>query len=190
MVRRITDILADATKGLDVLFNEAFQAGRACGRQEASKELQTKLAAVFELRDLTGASVPVIPTEPTTAVPKEPIKIEKDVPPPPRRAPLGSVKPAILRALEEHPGLTTAQIEEITGQKPNSVRGTLWTLSARDKVIERRSDGRWYLVAQKNEAADAQSWEDTSAASITDVGNDVSEQPEAQGREAGPGGGT
>jgi hypothetical protein len=64
-----------------------------------------------------------------------------------RRAAPGTVKPTILKLIEEasflDDGISAAEIIRKTGFKENSVRGTISTLRI-EKVIEQRGD-RWFM---------------------------------------------
>lgn len=156
----------------------AYEAGRESGRQEAAEDLRAKLERVVlsvvpgEHPSGTSSARPdfIVQTD------KGPVTVEVKA-----RAVPGSVKPRVLNAVRQTPGATTADIQRRTGAKPNSVRGTLWTLS-NEKLVERRGDG-WFPLGQTNEPSDSQSRADTSEGSGS--------QPRAQGREAEvPGGGT
>jgi hypothetical protein len=59
------------------------------------------------------------------------------------KAPPGTVRPGILRLIEESSGVTTEHILSTTGFKENSVRGTLSTL-AKEGKIERRLN-EWFV---------------------------------------------
>jgi hypothetical protein len=50
------------------------------------------------------------------------------------KAPPGTVRPAILRMIEQSPGVSTDRILVATGFKENSVRGTLSTLAKEGKI--------------------------------------------------------
>ncbi|EJJ24617.1 hypothetical protein [Rhizobium sp. CF142] len=62
------------------------------------------------------------------------------------RAAPGTVKPAILKLIQEHPeGLSKSQIVMMTGIKPNSVRGTLWSLN-KEGHIKKSGRDLWVPV--------------------------------------------
>ncbi len=68
------------------------------------------------------------------------------------RATPGTVKPTIIKLLSQHPdGLTTKQITNMTGIKPNSVRGTLWTLQQEGAAS--KSEGGLYRALENNSGA-------------------------------------
>jgi hypothetical protein len=58
------------------------------------------------------------------------------------KAPPGTVRPAILKLIEEGSGVSTERILAETGFKENSVRGTLSTLH-RERKIARNAEGYW-----------------------------------------------
>ncbi len=186
-MRDWSDILDEGSASLERWLSEAFEAGRAAGRQEGVAEVKAKLAGLLddggpEVTRAIAASANVTHALPAWLGPGP--KTQSG-----GRAPPNSVKPTIVKLVHDAPGLTREEIATRTGFKFNSVRGTLWTLS-NEGIIEQR-DGRYFPASQKNEAPDAMSVEDTSEASITDEGNLVSYQPSAQGREADvPGDGT
>ncbi|WP_375463060.1 hypothetical protein [uncultured Methylobacterium sp.] len=130
-----------------VELDAAFERGREAGRQETFAGIKTKLAAwsdlVAEISSVADNGLNI--SDEAVAEEIDVLAAEAGV-----RAPPGSVKPIIANLIGERPGLMTVDIRRITKIKPNSIRGTLWTLSAQDKIIERR-EGRWYPVAQKNE---------------------------------------
>lgn len=136
MPRTIDQIKTDAGKSLEQLLTEAFEAGRVVGREESAaefREFRNKLAHILD-------------AEPVQA---GPIAMEHQAG---GRATPGSVKPAILNLIIANPGLSQDEIQQKTGFKPNSVRGTLWTLSAQDKAIHKVS-GYWYPGPEKEEPA-------------------------------------
>lgn len=164
MARDINSITSSAAAALRNLLLEAFEAGRAAGRQEASSDLRAKLSQVIG-------------------------PIETQPQPPPStgaRATPGTVKPTI-RNLVTRSGLIGISADEIvaqTGIKRNSVRGTLYTLK-QDGEVERRGE-RWF--PQKAEAADTPSQDSLRPQSDS---ASPADNPSAKGREAGhPGGGT
>lgn len=171
MSHDINLIVSSATAALRPLLQEAFDAGRAAGREEASNELRAKLSEVLGTPrpSVISESMPM-----TAAAPLAPGQSGAG------RAAPGTVKPTIRRVISEHAdGLTTEGITLLTHFKPNSVRGTLHTLM-QDGDIERRGN-KWFPSLSKNETAGDAPQQDAPA---------VSEQePNAQGREAGPGGG-
>ena len=156
-------LVGELTKRLRPLLQEAYDAGRNVGRQEAANEVRAKLAAALG----------PIEVEATASVQKGTPSSDQS-----QRAAPGSVKPRILALVREIPGLSAKDIEVRTGIKYNSVRGTLWALGTENQV--QRKNGRWYPA--KIEAASGNPAQETLAAS--------DQEPRQQGREAGPGGGT
>ena len=74
-------------------------------------------------------------------------KIEADD----ERAAPGTIKPAILKIIQEHPeGLSKSQIVIMTGIKPNSVRGTLWSLNKEGEITKGGRD-LWISASLKTE---------------------------------------
>lgn len=145
-------ISAEATDTLDGLLRRAFEAGRVVGRQDAIGVMRARLMQVVDLdvRDIDRAESQL--NEPETV---EQMAVMMPALSEAARASPGSVKPTILRFVAEHPGMTTAQIQAGTGLKPNSVRGTLWTLGTENAI--HRVFGKWYPPAKTNEAADVSS---------------------------------
>lgn len=135
------------------LLRDAADFGYEHGKQAAAIELRQKVARALELGAVALAPLSSFP-EMNGPVPGS---IEEQIAQRilTERAAPGSVKPTLARFVSDHPGLTVDQIQERTGIKRNSVRGTLWTLS-NEKIVERRGHG-WFPVAQTNEAADGQS---------------------------------
>jgi hypothetical protein len=159
-------IIQDAESSIRGKLMAAFDAGREVGRQEASSELKAKLAGLLDIEE---RQVPYNVALAKSSAAKVVVAT---------RAAQGSVKPMILKVIRERWGATSAEIQDATGAKYNSIRGTLWQL-AHDGVIEKQGD-KWIVRSQKNEAADGEPGEGSSTASVNNP---------AQGREAGPGGG-
>jgi hypothetical protein len=107
---------------------EAFELGRNVGRTEASADLRAKIDDLLS----AGQNAPAAPSSDRSAVSSD------------GRATQGSVKPTIARMIAESgtDGLTAGKIIDITGFKPNSVRGTLWGLGHDGSIVKRA--GRWY----------------------------------------------
>jgi hypothetical protein len=126
MARPIDLLLEDARSRLEPLLQEAFEAGRAFGHQEASVEFQSKIAAVFGL----ASSGEPPRTNQLAVVGVQPVPSPAAPPPEEGRAAPGSVKPVILNLLATKSafGITMDEIVQATGIKYNSVRGTLYTL--------------------------------------------------------------
>ena len=149
-MRSIDDIISDAASILRPLLAEAFEAGRALGRQEGSDDIRKKLADVIGPQ-FTDAGRSYRPT-----LEQEAVIIQRAAESVARASP-GSVKPVVLDFVRENPGLTQDQIREKTGIKHNSVRGTLWQLST-EKLIERRA-GKWFPRSEENEASASETGE-------------------------------
>lgn len=180
-VREFSDILDEAAAQQERLLTEAFEAGRALGRREASAKLKARL---FGLLSDDGSDDSVALGGPQEFFANDGFAgvdvAGSDGQEHDRRAPPGSVKPAIAKLVGERPGLTTEEVTNATGFKKNSVRGTLWLLSTEEQV-ERR-EGRWYPVAQKDEAVGTESEPDAPTASVS--GDDALSQPLTDGPEA------
>jgi hypothetical protein len=129
---RIDQLLSEIGPALKPLIDAVYQAGYADGRAAAKADLHSKMSALL-LDDN------VVPVEPYgKATPNEQTEAESD------RAAPGTVKPAILKLIKDHPeGLTRRDIIDLTGFKVNSVRGTLWQLHAVDREIDTHK-GKWY----------------------------------------------
>ena len=141
-VRSLENIISDSMSAHRHLLQEAFDAGRNIGREEAAAYLRAQIDGVLSsnhgaLEDATKSV-----TKPTVAAD------------PDKRAVAGSVRPTILRMIisSANTGLTQDEIAKETGFKFNSVRGTLWALG-RDGVAVKR-DNRWFPVEQNYETGD------------------------------------
>jgi hypothetical protein len=110
------------------LIKQAHEAGKRTGKVEAADELRNKLVGVL-----------TAPTEISESS-------EAD-----RRAPRGSVRPAVIGALIGYgePGLRVNEIAIRTGVNENSVRGMLNTLREEGLAVK---DGDLWKPAQKNES--------------------------------------
>lgn len=131
-MRTLESIISEAAESQQAAIREAFEAGRAIG-QQAADDLREKLAELLSVNQ-TGRTAHPDPVEPA---PKTKAETPK------KRAPTGSVKPAIVKVIAESPkGVTADEIVGLTGFKPNSVRGTLWTLNNEGTIVKRQ--GRWF----------------------------------------------
>jgi predicted Rossmann fold nucleotide-binding protein DprA/Smf involved in DNA uptake len=103
------------------------------GREEASADLKAKIAGL-----LSGE-----PPKTIKLVASD-LLVGSD-----KRAVSGSVKPTIERMIAEsgRKGVTAEEILKATGFKPNSVRGTLWTLGSNGFAVKR--NGRWVSAEAK-----------------------------------------
>ena len=136
--------LSEAQARVADLIRSAFESGREAGRVEATRELKTKLYGVLNegTEDLPEpASAEQIAREDRIGVIAEYASTGDK---PQSRAAPGSVKPLILMNLlsDRGHGLEMQEVADRNGIKFNSVRGTLYALSA-DGLAERR-DGRWF----------------------------------------------
>lgn len=133
IVRSLESIISVASETLRPLLEQAFEAGRVVGREEAALDLRAKIDGVLSI---TPKPMPLK---------RAPLKN----PPAPssKRAISGSVKPAIAEMIENAPnGLTAEEIGTATSFKPNSIRGTLWTLGNEKMIVKRH--GRWFWKAK------------------------------------------
>lgn len=116
------------------LLTEAFNAGREAGREEAKSVVLASIhnltADAHVLRGSTSAGVLTH------------IKESEG------RAAPGTVKPAVRNFISSrHDGVTIDEIIAGTGVKPNSVRGTLYSLQE-DGDIERRGE-KWFPATKQ-----------------------------------------
>ena len=152
-MRQLDEIASDVPGLIQPLLSEAYEAGRKAGYQEASAALKAKLFGV--LKD--GSDEVALPTE--SSFLSEGGSVSGDEPDSaltmsdrttPRRATPGSVKPAILKYLSDsRGGLSVDDIVTATGFKPNSVRGTLWTLGNEGSASKRL--GKWFISGGQSE---------------------------------------
>jgi hypothetical protein len=144
------EIVAATSETFRIALRRAYDAGRDAGKAEAAADLRSRMMRVLDLGASVGAENVIAAVQTGWVVPDGPWSGSD-------RALPGSVKPAITKAVMNHPeGLTTEQVRKLTGAKANTVRGTLWTLSTTEGIIERR-DGKWFPTRKTNEAADGQS---------------------------------
>jgi hypothetical protein len=129
-LRTLDTIISASIDALRPLLRDAFESGRAVGREEASADFKAKIASLLS----------VGPPETIKLVASD-LLVGTD-----KRAVSGSVKPTIARLITEsgRAGVTPDDILKATGFKPNSVRGTLWTLGNKGLAVKR--DGRWFPV--------------------------------------------
>lgn len=133
-------IINDAIHSIKMSLTILYEAGRQTGRQEAAAEFKAKLAGLLdiegksEIPDKASAMAVAKSTTHTRATP-------------------GSVKPAILKLVQDNDGMTSVEIQMASGIKYNSVRGTLWQL-AQEREIEKRGN-KWFASSQKDKTVDA-----------------------------------
>lgn len=133
----LDSIISASSEALRPLIEEAFELGRDAGRSEASAEMKAKLADLLSdnhrATPPVAASAVVSPIAPATRAADTSDK----------RAKPGSVRPAIMQMIADtDAGVTSEEIVKATGFKPNSVRGTLWTLGHEGLAVKRGN--RWY----------------------------------------------
>jgi hypothetical protein len=135
-VRTLDSIIAASAEALRPLLREAFEAGRA----EASADLKAKIADLLSVGQSTPSSIP----SPGRAAP-----VYSN-----GRAAQGSIKPMIAKIIVESTtdGLTPGEITHRTGFKPNTVRGTIWTLGQEGAIVKRGN--RWYSSSLPDELPD------------------------------------
>lgn len=108
---------------------DAYNAGFQAGYEKSTLEMRNRIAGVL--------------SEPAQGIVPPPSSGGRlaGIPLPERRAPRGSVRPTVVKALEEYgePGLTALEIAIRTGANENSVRGMLNAL-AHEGVTEKRGD--------------------------------------------------
>ncbi|MDR3449417.1 MAG: hypothetical protein P4M15_06685 [Alphaproteobacteria bacterium] len=138
-MRNIQEILSGGSAVLEAMLREAFEAGKA----EAAAEMRAKMAAMIDsVAGAVAANVSAIPPYPPT------VTMTSAIPYPEPRAAPGTVKPTILRLIEESVffGMSTDELIAKTGFKPNSVRGTVSALQS-DNAIYKEGD-RWFSAQQ------------------------------------------
>ena len=139
-MRDLHAILSASIEAIRPLLREAYESGRAVGQEEASGVLREKITNFLS----TEIDKPDHSPEPVAMVPHSG-----------KRAAQGSVKPRIVKMLEDSDdGLEIEQICRLTGFKHNSVRGTLWALSKEEVAVRR--EGRWFHVAKASDGTSSQ----------------------------------
>lgn len=126
---------------------DAYRRGRADGKADAEAEMRNRLAGVLGVTIQTVSVPAPLPPPPTPELPQEPENknIEKG-----KRAPRGTVRPAVISALESlTEGARPAHLAIITGINENSIRGMLNSLAAETPPITEKRGDLWYLAAQK-----------------------------------------
>jgi len=137
-------LLENAMAEVAKAMHAAFNAGKESGLQEARTELAEKLSSMI------GSIASHKPERSLISSAGERPPTDR---PSQKRAPQGSIKPALLRALEPYPlGLPASDIVASTGFKENTVRGTLRQLLAEGKVLKRNN---FWLIAKKDEGSPA-----------------------------------
>jgi len=145
-MRTLDDIVADMAR----LVHEAHELGRADGAAPFGRlraKLKANLAAILDSEsELTNERLN--PQNERILSLSDSRDHGSDVGV--ERAPMGTVKPAIVRLINETPaGLTQDEIIERTGFKSNSVRGTLYSI-VNEGLVQRKS-GRFFPSGQNIE---------------------------------------
>jgi hypothetical protein len=126
IVRDLQTIISAASEALRPLLEQAFEAGREAGREEAALDLRAKIDGVLSVPHSPGPAVAFS-----------------------KRASSGSVKPTIAEMIKNAAnGRTANEIEAATNFKPNSIRGTLWALTNDGLIVKR--GGRFYWKAKSS----------------------------------------
>ncbi len=112
-----------ATADMASLIRDAYEMGR--------EDMRRELVALLSPSAREGVETTTIAYGYDAAVARAPAK-----------APPGTVRPAIVKMIEESSGVSTDQILTATGFKENSVRGTLSTLHKEGKIA-RNQEGHW-----------------------------------------------
>ena len=125
--------------------NKSYDDGKSVGDREAAARIKARLT------DLLGsAAASDAPVKSSLTVSDENRQASTED----ERATPGTVKPAILKAIQEAPdGMTTREIADKTGFKYNSVRGTVWTLQ-KERAIVKADGSRWRASPPKRDFED------------------------------------
>jgi hypothetical protein len=128
----VRDITPAISRMIEEAYQQGYSQGFAAGKQEAGQELLQFVAS------MNTANIPVlydVTMEGTAA-----LSNESDKQPP------GTVKPAVLKAIQDSStGLSIRQIEQKTGFKYNSIRGTVWLLQKEGLVV--KGEGNLWVAA-------------------------------------------
>jgi predicted HTH transcriptional regulator len=135
-ISELDKLASQATDYTARLIREAYEIGRQDMRRELMELLSPNDGAPTRLHYDSDAS--------DAAAPKK------------TKAPPGTVRPAIVKMIEESSGVSTDEILTATGFKENSVRGTLSTLKKEGKITH-NAQGYWIkrLEAPAKELAGA-----------------------------------
>ncbi len=168
----LTGLRKMAHDQIDSALKQAYERGIADGKRLAAEELSSRIANVLNYpADDLRAPEPRKMAEPRAE----------------SRSPRGSVEPRVIEALDRSVrGKKVAEIAKEKDIPENSVRGMLNKLRHAG-VVEKH--GELWLLVRKDEPAGTPS-ESAPTGSVTERFRALSDQPTAQGREAGPGGGT
>jgi hypothetical protein len=139
-------LLVDLLAGVEEAAKKFYTAGLNEGRKLATAEMAVKLSNVI------GGVIP--PSPPDAKMQPAGLSSQEDRR---KRAPQGTIKPALLKALTDYQaGLSSSDLVALTGFKENTVRGTLRQLLI-EGAVEKR--GQFWAVAIKNEGPAIQSAE-------------------------------
>ena len=124
----IDGILTEATGAIRPLLERAFAIGREIGYREGADSIRAAMSDFLMKRvDIDEHIAPVGTVHEVEIVDSLTLS---------GRASPGSVKPVLLEFIRNHPGVTMNDLQEQTGIKPNSVRGTVWSLQKEGLVIK------------------------------------------------------
>ncbi len=126
---------AALTRNVSAALAEAFEAGRIAGIAEASEDFRARLAQVFG--GATGGPQSVITMQPTSGSTNANHNSQTRI-----IIQTGSVKQAILDAINEEPGIEPERIQAKTAAKANTLRGTLFALK-NEGAIHKQGRG-WF----------------------------------------------
>ncbi len=151
-IRNIIDDTQSAVlQAIEMAYKKGFDDGKQQGEREAAAGLKARLSAILS----DGTPAPVVSHREYEVV-NEKVTVgtdnNLDGDETSRAAP-GTVKPTILSIIaNSQNGMLTREVVSATGFKPNSVRGTLWTLRS-EGSIEKADSGRWVATPSVREAA-------------------------------------
>lgn len=148
MSDELETLIRSAETSLRPLLTAAYTAGMKAGREEAAQQLAAEIAQLVE-HISRGFDKPTDSLTITDADKAQAQNFARGAST--DRAAPGSVKPAILKLIQGSNGMTLREIEQETGFKYNSVRGTLWQLQ-QEGEIEKVGD-EFRAVPQKDEPA-------------------------------------
>jgi hypothetical protein len=140
----VAHIVADLMTKIEPLLSEALDRAFVSGTEYASSLFKERMEVIRPQLDtllkMTREVTEIVERQKkaNTAV------SEIQQPPEEGRAALGTVKPKVLELVSRPNGASVQELEAI-GIKPNSIRGTLYSLQ-KDKKIEKRG-GRWFRLA-------------------------------------------
>ena len=168
-MRTIDDIAVNGAGVLKSLLMEAYRAGYEAGSREGAANFKSKVA---QLLSADTQSAPELPASETEQALRSVEVGDRAIP--------GTVKPAVLQLIRRNPqGIPRSAIEKQTGFKPNSVRGTLWTLMNERSIM--RDDHYLYHPCgeeeEEEEELEAAGREPSREPPADQGDHEVSEQP-------------